>query len=56
MPQYKRIILAGHSYGGSTLFTAYQMLKKNNKYFDKIKELVMLDPWLYPLTDDAVKA
>ena len=42
----------GHSYGCATLLQSYYTLPPALK--DKITGIVLLDPWLFPLKEDAL--
>lgn len=39
----------GHSYGSATVLQAYYMLDEVLKA--KVTHIILLDPWLFPLTD-----
>jgi hypothetical protein len=43
----------GHSYGGSTVIVAYHKLDEKLK--KKIKQIILLDPWLFPLDEYSMK-
>ena len=49
----KRIIMMGHSHGGATTVQTYHCLGEEEK--KKVSHLVLLDPWLYPLTDSKLR-
>ena len=48
----EKIILAGHSYGGSTILQAY----RNPEVRKKVSKIILLDPWLFPLKEEDFKA
>ena len=49
----EKIILMGHSYGCATTIQAYHSLEPKLK--SKVTHMIMLDPWLFPLSDSAFK-
>lgn len=46
------IILMGHSYGCATIIQAYHSLEPSLK--SKISHIILLDPWLFPLTESTL--
>lgn len=43
----------GHSYGGATIIQTYHSMDSELK--KKIKHIILLDPWLFPLTKSKFK-
>ena len=43
----------GHSYGSATIVKAYHLLK-DHEDCKKIEKMVMLDPWLFPLSEEVM--
>ena len=51
------VVLAGHSFGGSTIqFVMHQLKEKSSKMLHdfNIKSLILLDPWVSPVSDDVL--
>ena len=49
----EELVLMGHSYGCATIIQAYQQYPQLRK---KVKKILLLDPWLYPLPEHSFKA
>lgn len=48
--QFKEVILAGHSFGGTTNLATKAKINEmeNKKYKNMIQKLIVYDPWYFP--------